>query len=139
MTTETTAATAVAPAKPFSLHLIGPAIPVFQELCVHVRNGYVVNKDAPLEIFNNGNAQVFLHLGEPNEYAISQAKESTEHAARQEIVKYQADVEQAAKRLIEQERREALEKQVAEAVAASEKAIAKLRKDAEAELAKLAQ
>jgi membrane-bound ClpP family serine protease len=127
----------VVAAKPFSIQLIGPAYPLFQELCVHVRNGYVINRDAPVELFQNGNAMLSLILGNPDEIAISQAKESTAHSVAQEESRYLKDVEEAAKRYVEQEKREALEKQVADAIAASEKAIAKLRKDAEAELAKL--
>jgi hypothetical protein len=126
-----------APSKPFSIQLIGPAYPIFQELCAHVRNGYVVNKDAPVELFQNGNAMIWLHLGNPDEVAIAQAKESTDLHVAKEEAQYRKDVEEAAKRQLEQAKREALEKQVADAVAASEKAIAKLRKEAEAELAKL--
>lgn len=125
--------------KPFSIQLIGPAYPIFQELCVHIRNGYVINKDAPVEIFQAGNAMISLILGNPDEIAIAQARESEDHSVAMQEAQYRRDVESAAKRQIEQSKRAELEKQVADAVAASEKAISKLRKDAAAELAKLSQ
>jgi dephospho-CoA kinase len=65
------------------------------------------------------------------------AKESMEHAVQRQQAEYEADVQRAAAILVERQKREALEQQVADAVAASEKAIAKLRKEAEAELARL--
>lgn len=137
--TATPAAPVAAPAKPFSIELIGPSYPLFQELCAHVRNGYVINRDAPVQLFQNGNAMISLHLGNPDETAIARAKESTELSQKREEAKYRKDVEEAAKRLIETQKRQELEKQVADAVAANEKAIAKLRKDAQAELDKLSQ
>jgi hypothetical protein len=132
-----TTAPVAAPAKPFSIQLLGPTYPIFQELCAHIRNGYVINKDAPIDLFPNGNAAISLILGDPDELAIARAKESSDFSVAQEEQRYRKDVEQAAKRLIEDEKRNALEQQVKEAVAANEKAIAKLRRDAEAELAKL--
>jgi hypothetical protein len=134
-----TAAQAAATTKPFSIHLIGPALPIFQELCVHVRNGYVVSKDAPIELFQNGNASIFLLLGNPDEVAIAQAKESAELSVAKEEAQYRKDVQDAAKRLVEQDKRDELKKRMDAEQAAHEKAVAKLKKELEAELAKLAQ
>jgi hypothetical protein len=139
VTTDLPAAPAAAPApkKPFAIQLVGPGYIILHELCAHVRNGYVINPDAPYEFFANGNVVFNLILGNPDELSIARAKESTEHSAAMEEAQYQRDVAAAAKTMLEQERREALEKEVAEAVAASEKAIAKLKRDAQAELDRL--
>lgn len=132
-------AASAAPSKPFSIQLIGPSYPIFQELCAHVRNGYVVNKDAPVEMFPNGNTMIWLHLGNPDEVAIAQAKESNDlHVAKEEAA-YRKDVEEAAKRLVEQAKREEIAQRMADVQAAHEKAVAKLKRDTDAELAKLAQ
>jgi hypothetical protein len=136
VTTDLPAAAPV-PKKPFAMQLVGPGYIVLHELCAHVRNGYVINPDAPYEFFANGNVVFNLILGNPDELSIARAKESTEHAVAMDEATYRRDVEAAAKSFVEQERRAALEKQVAEAVAASEKAIAKLKQDAQAELARL--
>lgn len=123
--------------KPFSITIIAPAYPAFQEVCAHVRNGYVIDKDRAVEITQTGQAIIHLILGNPDETAIAQAKDSSELATQLQQAQWDREVKQAAKALIEQEKRTQLEKQVADAVAASEKAIAKLRKDAAGELAKL--
>jgi hypothetical protein len=133
-----TPAAPAAPAavKPFSIRIGAPCHAAFQEAVVHARNGYTFS-DAPIELMQNGMAFFTMILGEANEYAIMKAKESTELSVAQEAAQYRRDVEEAAKRQLEQAKRAELEKQVAEAVAASERAIAKLKKDAAAELAKL--
>lgn len=130
-------AAAPVPKKPFAIQLVGPGYIVLHELCAHVRNGYVINPDAPYEFFANGNVVFNLILGNPDELSIARAKESTEHSAELEAAQYRREVAAAAKSMIEQERRAALEKDVAAAVAATEKAIAKLKQDAQAELARL--
>jgi len=136
MTTAQTTA-APAPKKPFQISLGGTCPAIFHEAIVHARNGYCFS-DAPIQFFPEAGTAFFtMILGQPNDYAIMSAKESSEISVRNEEALYRRDVEEAAKRQLEQEKRAALEKQVAEAVAASEKAIAKMRKDAEAELAKL--
>jgi len=139
VTTDLPAAPAAAPVpkKPFAIQLVGPGYIVLQELCAHVRNGYVINPDAPYEFFGNGNVVFNLVLGNPDELSIARAKASTEHSVAMEEAEYAARVKQAAQSMLEQERRAALEKQVAEAVAASELAIAKLKRDAQAELDRL--
>ena len=130
-------AAAEVPKKPFAIQLVGPGYIVLHELCAHVRNGYVINPDAPYEFFANGNVVFNLILGNPDELSIARAKESTEQSVAMEAAQYRREVEAAAKSMIEQERRVALEKEVAEAVAASEQAIAKLKRDAQAELDRL--
>ncbi|MGI4842315.1 MAG: hypothetical protein ACRYF7_03275 [Janthinobacterium lividum] len=140
MTVSTPVATdkpVVAPQKPISIELIGPAVTIMQELCAHVRNGYTVHKDYPMHFYQNGNISLMLIIGNPDDYALKKAQESTDASIAREQAEYNRRVQEEAKLLVERQAREALEKSVAEAVAAHEKQIAKLKRDAEAELARL--
>lgn len=124
------------PQKPFSIKVGAPAHAAFNEAVVHARNGYCFS-DGPIEIMPNGYAFFTMVIGQPNESAIQNAKASAELSVKEEAAKYKKDVEQAAKRLMEEQKRAELEKEVANATAALEKKIADLKKAAEAELAKL--
>ena len=128
---------ALAPAKPFSINLIGPAVPLMQEVCQHVRNGYVVNRDYPMDFYQNGNISLMLHLGNPDEVAIADAKTSTERSAALELDEYNRRVREEAKRLVEHQQREELEKKVAALKAAQAKEMAALEKANAAALAKI--
>lgn len=132
-------ASALVASKPFQIRLIGPAVHVFNALAVHVLQGYIVNTDAPLQMFPNGNCELYLCLGSPNEFAIQQAKENTELAVAQEEAQYRRDVEAAAKQLVEAEKRAELEKQKKAIEAEHAKKLAQLEKDTQAILAKLNQ
>lgn len=124
-------------AKPFSINLIGPAVPIMQEVCQHVRSGYVVNKDYPMDFYQNGNISLMLHLGNPDEVAISDAKTSTERSAAFELDEYNRRVRDEAKRMIEQQAREELEKKVAALKASQAKEMAALERATAAAIAKL--
>lgn len=129
--------TSVAANRPASLHLIGPSNLAFAEAVVHIRSGYCFHPDRPVEILGQGNVSFYLVLGNVDQMVIDMAKDSTELAIQQQAAEFDAAVRHAAGIMVERQAREALEKQVAEAVAASEKAIAQMKKQAEAELAKL--
>lgn len=123
--------------KPVSLQLIGPAFPVWNEMAVHLRDGFVINPNLGIEVASNGNAIVNLVLGNPDTTAIERAKESTELAIHLEQAQYERDVKAAAAAMLEVQRRQELEKQVAKAVADHEKQIAALKQAAQAEIAQL--
>lgn len=123
--------------KPFSLNLIGPGVSVFQELCAHVRSGYVVNKDYPVDFYQNGNVSLMLILGNPDEIATAQAKESVELRIAQEQADYERRVKEEAKRLVEQQQKDELARTVAAEVAQHKRKIAEIEKQAAAALAKL--
>lgn len=136
---EAVAASAAVANKPFSIRLLGPAPIVLNALAVHVRSGYIVNTDAPFQLMPNGFCEIYLVQGTPNEIAVNRAKEDVEQAVALEQAQYRKDVAGAAKQMIEAEKRAALEKQVAEAVAKHDAEIAKLKRESEAELRKLQQ
>jgi len=134
-----TVQTTVAAIRPASIHVIGPAYPAWAEAAVHIRDGYIFHPDRQVQLFENGNASFYLILGNPGQIAVDMAKASMDQAVLIQQGEYEAAVKREAAILVERQRREELEKQVADAVAASERAIAKLRKEADAELAKLSQ
>jgi hypothetical protein len=123
--------------KPVSLTLFGPGFKVFMELCVHVRNGYVVHPDFPVHFYPNGNVQAILVLGNPTQATIDMARESEQTARKQEEADRQRKIQAEAKRLVEQEKREELERQVAALQAEQAKAIRDLERATAAAIAKL--
>lgn len=122
--------------KPFSIRVQAPAHIAFNQAVVHARNGYCFS-DAPINIQPNGWAFFTMIQGSPNEYAIQSAQESSNLSLQAEERQYQKDVETAAKRIIEQQRREELEQQVKQAAEEYEKQIATLKRTAAAEIAAL--
>jgi trehalose/maltose hydrolase-like predicted phosphorylase len=75
--------------------------------------------------------------GNPKEFYIQAAKESVQRSANEEAAQRKKDIEQAAKRMLEEQQRAKLEKDVADATKALENQIAELKRAAAAELAKL--
>lgn len=141
MTTKTTPAvetiTVQASPKPYFLRLIGPTVPTLQEACVHIRAGYVFSSE-PIEFFGpTGTCAFTLQLGQPEPYMVEKAAQAIAVATEQELANHKRAVAEEAKRLVEMEKRAELEQKVKDAVAASEQAIAKIKKEVAAELAKL--
>jgi hypothetical protein len=129
---------AAAPArKPFSINVIEPAFPAFQQACALIRQGYVFSPDMPIELTPTGHAIFTLVLGTPDHNAVNKAQESVEHGLAMEAAQYERDVQARAETLLADYKRKELEKRIAAEVAAREKEIAALRKAADAELTKL--
>lgn len=71
--------------KPQVMTLVGPAPLVMAEVCVHIRNGYIVDTDAPIRWFDvAGSISFSLKLGSPNQESEHAAKVSTADAVAQE-------------------------------------------------------
>jgi hypothetical protein len=142
MTTKAAAPAAEAPVaasvarKPFAIKIGAPAHAAFNEAVIHARNGFIFS-DGPIEMMANGWAFFEMHQGNPVEHIVQSAKESLEQSARQEAVQYKKDVEEAAKRQLEQQQREALTKQVAAIKAEQARQIAALEKAAAEAIAAL--
>jgi hypothetical protein len=132
-----TNATIATPKKPVSMQLIGPAFHVWDELAVHLRDGYVIQPDLGIELGHNGNAIVNLIVGNPSAAAIDRAKGSNELAVAQQEAEFQRAVKEEAKRLAEQAARDDLEKQVAALKAEQERQIRALTKATETAIANL--
>lgn len=127
----------VTPTKPVSLTLIGPGHTIFQELAVHIRDGFIVHPDYPVEVFPNGNVSIMCVLGNPTQAHIDMARASNELAVAQQEAEFKKAVEAEARRQREEEKRAELEKQKARIKAEHEKAIRALEAATEAEVAKL--
>jgi hypothetical protein len=136
MTTPTVPTAASAPRKPFAIKVGAPAHAAFNEAVIHARNGFIFS-DGPIEMMANGWAFFEMHQGNPVEHIVQSAKESLEQSAQQEAIQYRKDVEEAAKRQLEAQQREALEKQVAAIRADQARQIAAAEKAAAAAIAKL--
>lgn len=132
-----TNATNATPKKPVSLQLIGPAFPIWDELAVHLRDGYVIQPDLGIELAHNGNAIVNLVIGNPTAAAVERARGSNELAQQQEQAAFERAVREEAKRLAEQTARENLDKQVAALNAEFESKKRELEKALVASVAKL--
>lgn len=123
--------------KPTSLTLMGPGHSIFQQLCVHVRDGFIVHPDYPVEFFQNGNVSIMLIAGNPTQAAINMARESNELAVAQQEADFQKAVQAEARRLAEEAKRAELAQKVAAMRAEQAKAIRKLEEATAAEIAKL--
>jgi len=132
-----TQAALTAVAKPVSLTLMGPGHVIFQELAVHIRDGYVIHADYPVEIFPNGNVSIILVQGNPTQFAIDKARESNELAVAQQEAEFKRAVAAEAKRLAEQAAREELERKVAAVRAEHERTVREMEKATAAAIAKL--
>jgi hypothetical protein len=132
-----TQAVPAAPKKPVSLTLMGPGHTIFQELAVHVRDGYIPHPDFPVEFFQNGNVSIMCVLGNPTQHAIDLARDSRDLAVAQEEAEFQRAVQAEAKRLAEQAQRDALEQKIVAIKADQAKAIRELERATAAEIAKL--
>jgi hypothetical protein len=139
MTKQTVPAAApAAPArKPFSVQIVEPAYPAFQQACALIRDGYIFAPDMPVELTPQGHAIFTLILGTPDAHAFTKAQEATDHALAMEAMQYRKDVEQAAKALLEQQKRDELAKQVAALKADQEKQMRDLEKATAAAIAAL--
>jgi hypothetical protein len=126
-------------AMPAFIECIGPAAPLFAEAAVHVRNGYIFHPDRAPQIYENGNAHFFLIMGNPGQAALDLAKESRELHLRQAAARYEEDIKRQAQAMIEQNKRDEIAKQMAEVEANHARAMEKLKREAEAELAAISQ
>ena len=123
--------------KPFSINVIAPAYPAFQQACQHIREGYVFAPDMPVELTPTGQAIFTLILGTPDHNAVNKAQESTEHALRLEAAAYEAAVQARAEVLLADYKKAELEKQVQALKAQQAREIAALEKATAAQIAKL--
>jgi hypothetical protein len=122
--------------KPFAIKVGAPAQAAFNEAVYHARNGYVFS-DAPIELMPNGMAFFTMVQGNPLEHIIENAKDSARISAQQEEHERQRSIREEAKRLVEDEKRVALAKQVAAIKAEQARQIAALEKAAAEAIAAL--
>lgn len=122
--------------KPFSIRVGAPAHAAFNEAVIHARNGYVFS-DAPIEMMPSGWAFFNMHQGNPVEHLIQSAVQTIELNAAKEEKERQEAIRQEARRLVEDEKLEALAKQVADIKAEQARQIAAVEKAAAQAIAAL--
>jgi glycine/serine hydroxymethyltransferase len=98
----------------------------FARAAVLVRQGFIFSPDATPEIYTNGFANLTMVLGSPDDASIAAAEVARAEALEMESVKYERDVQTAAKAMLEQAEREAKAKAVAAEIAATKARIAAL-------------
>lgn len=136
--TVTPSAVEAMPAKlPDTITLFGNGGTVWNELMVHVRSGFIIAPGTFPVVFADGNVSIALCLGTPSQLIIKAAEASVVRALREEQERFDQRVKYAAKLLVEQQAEADLERRLAEAEAQAEAAIAKIRKEAAAERARL--
>jgi hypothetical protein len=124
--------------KPYQLELIGPANLAMNEAACHIRAGYVPCPSRPPFIYPfNGNMQVWLVLGSPDETAIAAAKETSERGLREQNKQYAEDVAREVEVRVEQIKRETAAKRVEALKAQQAKDLAALEKATAAAIAAL--
>lgn len=122
--------------KPFAINVAAPCHLAFAESVAHARNGYCFS-EAPIAIQPNGWAFFQMILGNPDVHAIQAAKESTNLSIEQEQAQFRKAVAEEAKRLLEQQKKDELERQVAAIKAEQARQIRALEAATEAAIAKL--
>ncbi|PHV38588.1 hypothetical protein [Janthinobacterium sp. BJB304] len=116
--------------KPFALKLSGNSHRVFQELCTHVRNGYVINPDAAVDVIPaTGQAFIHLILGEPLKFAEEAAQQTINDALALEQVEFERRVKAEAARIVAEDKATTVRKQLAEQAAQHAKEVKRLEKE----------
>lgn len=121
-------APASVPTKPFSIDLIGPAHVLFQQAIVHARQGYTfVAGTCPQFFPANGTVMFQMVLGEPEKRAEQLAAETIEAGNAKAHADYLADVQRAARQMVLDEKKAALEADMKAKEAEATKAIKRLK------------
>lgn len=123
--------------RPDTISIFSSGGDAWNELMVHVRNGFIITPGTLPVVFPDGTVSLLLCIGSPAPTAIKKAQETIERELREEEARFNERVKEEAKRLVEEQAKADLEKRVAAAEAAAEAAIAKIRSEAAAELARL--
>ena len=112
---------------PVSLTISGLSTKVFQELPVHLLNGYVISETG-VEVFAS-TGQVFIHLvqGEPSADAVADATASLDLALALEEAQSARSAETEAKRIATEAKAASLRELMAEQVAAHAKSVKKIK------------
>lgn len=118
--------------KPFSIELVGPGYKIFQQACSLVRSGYIIAPElAPVIMPASGQVTMTLILGTPQTYAEEDAAASIKLGLELEEAEFERRVIAEAKRIVEQEKADAIRKKLETEAAEHRKAMLKLQKELE--------
>jgi glycine/serine hydroxymethyltransferase len=129
----TTILTPAVQPKPYSINVVGHCSVAFAQAAVHIRQGYIFSPDHTPEIYvQNGQTNLLLVLGTPEQHAIAAAEATTAEALEFQRVAYQREVEAAARQLLEDQKREEKQRAFAAEITEQKKALRKLEAAAQA-------
>lgn len=87
---------------PREINLFGEIPTVYAQAAVLIRQGFVFNMACPPIAFPaTGQVSMFLHLGSPDAVAVANAIQATDEALAAEEADFQARVQAAAKKIVE--------------------------------------
>jgi plasmid maintenance system killer protein len=127
-----------APARrPYSIDVCENSFKAFQIASALCRQGYVILKDRPVDIYTNGVAVFTMVLGEADETGYADAEEAMRKALDKEQAEFEARVEREVLVRIEAIKRAEHEAKIAQQKAEHQQKIKELEAAAAAEIARL--
>jgi len=126
--------------QPESITLFGHAHQVLDEMIIHARNGYRLFPGVhPAYYERTGMMSVLLQRGDPMPLVYQRAKESIASEQRKEAAEFTRRVNEEAQRIATAKAKAELDARIAAAEAVANAAVEKIRRDAEAERARIEQ
>lgn len=125
--------------QPETITLFGNAHQVLDEMILHARSGYRMYEGVSPNILPNGVMSVLLQRGDPMPLVYQRAKESIASEQRKEAAEFTRRVNEEAQRIATAKAKAELDARIAAAEAVANAAVEKIRRDAEAERARIEQ
>ena len=125
--------------RPDTIALFGHSYQVMDEFTIHARNGYKPFAGVAMQYFPGGMMSILLQLGDPLPLAHQRAKESIASEQRKEAAEFTRRVNEEAQRIATAKAKAELDARIAAAEAVANAAVEKIRRDAEAERARIEQ
>lgn len=125
--------------QPETITLFGYAHQVLDEMILHARSGYRLYEGVSPNILQNGMMSVLLQRGDPMPLVYQRAKESIASEQRKEAAEFTRRVNEEAQRIATAKAKAELDARIAAAEAVANAAVEKIRRDAEAERARIEQ
>lgn len=123
--------------RPDTIKLFGHPVELFNEMCVHFRNGYRPHEGVGPDIIPNGYMSVLLQLGDPMPLAVQRAKATIEQEQRAEHQRFEMRVQEEAARRVAANAQAELDARIAAAEAVAEAEVARIRAEVAAERARI--
>jgi glycine/serine hydroxymethyltransferase len=117
--------------KPYCIEIFTHAHIAFAQSVCHAREGYCFSSDHVPEVFpQTGMARVVMHLGTPEQAIIDAAAVTTAEAIEQQRAAYEREVIEAARLMVDQQKRDEAKKALDAEIEAQTKALRRLKDQA---------
>lgn len=123
--------------RPDTIKLFGHPVELFNEMCVHFRNGYRPHEGVGPDIIPNGYMSVLLQRGDPMPLAVQRAKATIEQEQRAEYQRFEKRVQEETTRRIAAQAQADLDARIAAVEALAEAEVLRVREQVAAERARL--